>query len=170
MLAGNVLSRTVLAGTGLSGDVLPRYVVGWRVLSPLGVALLRPRASANALAEPQRAGPQHAPELARAWQVCPVPGPQREVLMLARQVAGFRTAARRREPVVRVGPRGSLLGIEAGGSYPPGQLGKLIAAALADGRERHRVPCQVERDLVRLPRFIPAGHGLHGQHGTIDAT
>jgi hypothetical protein len=175
-----VLARTVLAGTGLSRRglsgyvlfryVLFRYVVGWHVLSRQRVALLRARASAHALAEPQRTGPQNAAELAGTWQVSPVPGPQREVLVVAGQVAGFRAAAGRREPVVRVRPRRSLLGIEAGGSYPPSQLGKLIAAALADGRERHRVPSQIERDLIRLPRLVPAGHGLHGQHGTINAT
>jgi hypothetical protein len=86
------------------------------------------------------------------------------------QVAGIRATACGREPVIRVGPGGSLLGIEARGGYPRRQLGKLITAALADGSERHRVPGQVERYLVRLPCFVPAGHGLHGQHGTIDAT
>jgi hypothetical protein len=169
VLAQTALAQTVLAGTGLSGYVLSRYVVGWRVLSRWRVALLLARASAHALAEPQGTGPQHAAELAGTWQVCPVPGPQREVLMLAGQVAG-RAAAGGREPVVRVRPRRSLLGIEASRSYPPSQLGKLIAAALADGRERHRVPSQIERDLIWLPRFIPAGNSLHGQHGTIDAT
>ena len=170
VLARTVLARNVLAGTGLSGRVLSRYWVGWQVLSRWCVALLRARASAHALAEPQGAGPQHAAEFAGTWQVSPVPGPQREVLMLAGQVARSRPAAGGREPVVRVRPRRSLLGIEASLSYPPSELGKLIAAALADGRERHRVPSQIERDLIRLPRFIPAGHGLHGQHGTIDAT
>jgi len=170
VLARTVLARNVLAGTGLSGRVLSRYWVGWQVLSRWRVALLRARASAHALAEPQGAGPQHAAEFAGTWQVSPVPGPQREVLMLAGQVARSRPAAGGREPVVRVRPRRSLLGIEASLSYPPSELGKLIAAALADGRERHRVPSQIERDLIRLPRFIPAGHGLHGQHGTIDAT
>jgi hypothetical protein len=90
--------------------------------------------------------------------------------VLAGQVASLRAAADGREPVVRVRPRRSLLGIEAGCSYPRSQLGKLIAASLADGRERHRVPGQIERDLIRLSHFVPAGHGLHGQHGTINAT
>jgi hypothetical protein len=170
VLARTVLTRTGLARTGLSGYVLSRHVMGWRVLSRWPVALLRARARAHALAEPQRTGPQQTPELARAWHVTPVPGPQREVLMIAGQVTGSRAAAGGGEPVVRVRPRRSLLGIEAGGSYPPGQLGKLIAAALPDGRERHRVPGQIERDLIRLPCLVPASHGLHGQHGTINAT
>jgi hypothetical protein len=57
--------------------------------------------------------------------------------VFAGKVAGAGAAADRREPVVRVRPRRSLLGIEAGGGYPRSQLGKLVAAALADGRERH---------------------------------
>jgi hypothetical protein len=133
----SVLSWTGLARTGLAGHVLSRYVVGWHMLPRWRVALLWPRASAHALAEPQRAGPQHAAELADARQVPPVPGPQREVLVVAGQIADIRGGADGGEPVVRVRPRSSLLGIEAGRSYPRSQLRQLIAASLADGRERH---------------------------------
>jgi hypothetical protein len=90
--------------------------------------------------------------------------------MVARQIAGIRAAARGREPVVRVRPGGRLPRIEAGGTDPGRQLGELIPAALAYGRERHRVPGQVERDLIRLASFVPARHSMHRQHGTIDAT
>jgi hypothetical protein len=136
VLARTVLAGTVLAGTGLAGRVLSGYVVGWHV-ARWRVALLRARARAHALAEPERAGPQYAAELAGARQVCPVPGPQREVLVLAGQVADIRAAAGSGEPVVRVRPRSSLLGIEAGGCYPRSKLRELITASLADGRERH---------------------------------
>ncbi len=137
LLARTGLAGTRLAGTRLAGTGLSRYVVGWHVLPRWRVALLRPRASAHALAEPQRAGPQHAAELADARQVSPVPGPQREVLVVAGQIADIRGGADGGEPVVRVRPRSSLLGIEAGCSYPRSQLRQLIAASLADGRERH---------------------------------
>ena len=132
-----VLARTGLARTGLAGHVLPRYVVGWHVLPRWRVALLRPRASAHALAEPQCAGPQHAAELADARHVSPVPGPQREELVVPRNIKKKNGGADGGEPVVRVRPRSSLLGIESGRSYPRSQLRQLIAASLADGRERH---------------------------------
>ncbi len=154
----------------LPRHMLSRYVAARHMLSGWPVPRLHARAGAHALAEPERAGPQHAAQLTGAGQVPPVPRPQREVLVVAGQVARVRAAARGGEPVVRVRPGGSLLGIEAGGGDPLRQLGELVAAALADGRERHRVPGQVERDLVRLPCLIPAGHSLHRQHGTIDAT
>jgi hypothetical protein len=120
----------------LAGHVLSRYVMGWHVLPRRRVALLRARASAHALAEPQRTGPQHAAELAGARHVSSVPGSQREVLVVTRRVADSRASAGSGEPVVRVRPRGRLLWIEAGGSYPRRELGELIAASLADGRER----------------------------------
>jgi hypothetical protein len=107
------------------------------MLSRWSVTLMRARTGPHALAEPQRAGSQHAAQLADARHVSPVFRPQREILVVAGQVAGRRSAARGGEPVVRIRPRDSLLGIEAGGSDSGGQLGKLISAALADGRERH---------------------------------
>jgi hypothetical protein len=75
-----------------------------------------------------------------------------------------------REPVVRIGPHRHLLGIGAGGTHALRELRQLIAAALADGRERRRVSRQRERDLVRLPGLVPAGHGSDGQHRAINAT
>jgi hypothetical protein len=90
--------------------------------------------------------------------------------MVAGQGAGLRAGARTREAVVRVRPRGGLLRVEPGRADALGQLRKVITAALADGREWHRVPGQLKGDLVWLSSGVPAGHCLHGQHGTIDAT
>jgi hypothetical protein len=168
MLSGRVLAGHVLAERMRLGPVLAGKVPGRHRLSGRPAGWLQP--SAHALAEPQRAGPKHAAQLAGARHVRPVPRPQREVLMVAGQVAGTRAAARGREPVVRVRPGLSLLRIEAGGTNPGRQLGELITAALAYGRERHRVPGQVERDLIRLASLVPARHSMHRQHGTIDAT
>jgi hypothetical protein len=90
--------------------------------------------------------------------------------MVTGQVADIRAAAPGGEPVVRIRPGGRLFRVEAGGADPGRQLGELISAALSYGRERHRVPGQVERDLIRLARLVPARHSMHRQHGTIDAT
>jgi len=65
------------------------------------------------------------------------------------------------ESVVRVRPGGGLLGIGASRSHPLGELSKLVAAALADGRERHGVPGKVERYLVWLARTVATRHGLN---------
>jgi hypothetical protein len=73
------------------------------------------------------------------------------------------------EPVVGVGPGVGLLGVEARGCYLVRKLGQPVTAALADGGERHRIPRQVQRDLIRLSRAVTAGHGGHGQHGAIHA-
>jgi hypothetical protein len=170
VLSCPVLSRNMLPGHVLPGSVLPRHVPSRYVLSRWPVPRLRARASTHALAEPHRAGPQHAAQLAGARQVSPVAREQREVLMVAGQAAAIRAAATGGEPVVGVRPRGGLLGVEPGRGDPCSQLRQLVSAALANGRERPRVPGQVERDLIRLPGPVPAGHSLHGQHGTIDAT
>jgi len=170
VLCRNVLSYPVLSRNMLPGNVPSRYVLSRYVLSRWPVPRLRARAGTHALAEPQRAGPQHAAQLASARQVSPVAGAQREVLMVAGQAAAIRASATGGEPVVRVRPGGGLLRVEPGRGDPCGQLRQLVSAALAHGRERPRVPGQVERDLIRLPGPVPAGHSLHGQHGTIDAT
>ena len=119
MLPRYMLYKHVLSWNVVSRHVLFGYMAIWDVLSCWPVALLGARASAYALAEPQRAGSQHAAQLAGARQVPPVPRPQREVLVVAGDVAGIR-AARGGEPVVRIRPCGGLLGIEAGGSDPRG--------------------------------------------------
>jgi hypothetical protein len=90
--------------------------------------------------------------------------------MVAGQEPGLRSAARAGETIVRIRPSGGLLRVEPGCAQALGQLRKLIATALADGRERDRVPGQPEGDLVRPASRVPAGHGLHGKHGSIDAT
>jgi hypothetical protein len=84
--------------------------------------------------------------------------------MFAGQAAGLWPAARAREAVVRVRPGGGLLRVEPGCADALGQLRELVAAALADGGERHRVPCEPEGDLIRPASGVPASHGLHGQH------
>ena len=82
--------------------------------------------------------------------------------MVAGQRTGTRAAARTGEPVVGVRPRRGLLRVEAGCADALSQLGEVIAAALADGRERYRVPGQLKGDLVRLPSGVPASYRLHG--------
>lgn len=123
-------------------------------------------ASADALAGPDGAGPQHAPQFAGAGQVGPIPGPQGEVLSLTRQEpfqtavdlapAGRRNRARIGEPVVRVWPDGGLHRIGARGRNPLRERQQLVTAPLADGREGHRVPGEIESDLVRLPGAVAA--------------
>jgi hypothetical protein len=105
---------------------------------------LRVRPDADALADPDRARPQHAPQFARFRQVEPIMGAQREVLVIAGQrplgltaaVApgtrgptaramrrlGTRPAFWRGEPVVGVGPRRLLLGILPGRADPRRQI------------------------------------------------
>jgi hypothetical protein len=78
-------------------------------------------------------------------------------------------AVRSREPVVRVGPGCCLHGIRTGRADALGKLGQLVPTPLADCGKRHRVPGQIERDLVRLASPISAAHCLDGQHGTINA-
>jgi hypothetical protein len=80
-----------------------------------------------------------------------------------------RGRGRGREPVVWIRPGGRLHRILPGGADPLREVRKLVAAALADGSERDRVPRQLQRYLVWLPDPITAGHSLDGQHGTIYA-
>jgi len=78
--------------------------------------------------------------------------------------------ARAREPVVRIWPRLGLLGIRPRGADALGKLRELVTAALPDGREWHRVPGEIECDLVRLTGPVAAAHSHHRQHRAIDAT
>jgi hypothetical protein len=82
---------------------------------------------------------------------------------------GGRRHRRTREPVVGVRPGIGLLGVEPSGCDLVSEEGELMAAALADGGERDRVPGQVQRDLVGLPGPVTARDGGDGQHGAIDA-
>jgi len=147
-----------------------------RVLGPWPV-----RSGAGAVPHPYGTRSQQAPEFTRAWQVGAIPGAQREVLGLARQIAarmppGAGTPAgrgggrRTGEPVVGIGPGGNLVRVEPRLAHPVGQLGKLMTAALANGRERNRVPCQRQGDLIRTPRAVTACNWRYRQHGPIDAT
>jgi hypothetical protein len=144
--------------------VLPRH----RMLAGLKVLAVVRLPDANALANPDRTGAKHAPQLSRTRQVDAFTGAQREVLVIAggvtgsmtsvppprwiTSVAGARparlTAARRREPVVGIRPDGSLLRILPGRADALGEFRQVVSTSLADSRERHRVPGQVQRDLV----------------------
>jgi hypothetical protein len=126
----------------------------------------------GALPDPHGAGPQRAPQLAGAWQISAVPRAQREVLSVRRQIAARMTGGAfgrgrqigAREPVVRVRPGRLLLRIQPGPCQPLGQQDELVTAPLADRSERHPIPGQVQRDLVGLPRLIPAADSVYGQH------
>jgi hypothetical protein len=130
------------------------------------------RPGARAVADPDRAGAQHAPQLAGARQVGPVTRAEREVLGLAREIAAQMAGPGRRarrvrgpgEAVVWIGPRGGLARIEPGVGELAGELRELVTAPLADGRKRDRVPGQAQRDLERLPGAIAARHCSHSQH------
>jgi hypothetical protein len=157
----------------------------------VAMATLRMCADADALAHPDRARPEHAPQFAGLGQVKPLMRPQREVLVIPGQHAGTvagavctRTAhpltatifgsgrsarVRARKPVVRIRPVGRLLRILPGGAHLGGEVRKLVAAALANGSERDRVPRQLQRYLIWLANPITARHSLDGQHGTIYA-
>ena len=168
-------------------------LAGRRVLARRATAVMRAMAAmlgghpgAGAVADPYRAGAQHAAQLSGSRQIGAVPGPQHEVLSLARQVTAGMPACRdpaigrarlprngeqvrAREAVVGIRPCRGLLPVEPGLTDRFCQQGELVAAALADCRERNRVPCQRERYLVRPPRTIMTGHCCHGQHGSINA-
>ena len=150
---------------------------------------LRVRPDADALADPDRARPQHASQFARLRQVEPIMGAQREVLMIAGQGSLGLTAAVapgtrrptpgamcwpgagpsvwRGEPVVGVRPRRLLLGILPGRADPRGQVQQLVPAALADSRERDGVAGQLQRYLIGLPDSITAAHCLDRQDRSI---
>jgi hypothetical protein len=130
----------------------------------------------DAVTHPDGAGAQQAAQLSAAWRVDAIARAQRKVLRFARQAAaqvmpttarlGYRRRRRCRagEPVVRIGPRCDLLGVEPRRRDPVRKQGEPVTAALADGSERDRVPGQVQRDLVGLSGPVPAGHGGYGQH------
>jgi hypothetical protein len=152
-------------------------MVAWPVQAPSSTLSGAGRPGAGAVPDPDRARAQDAAQLTAARQVRSVTGAEREVLGLAGQIAGRvrpgwiqRGAGRRRgKPVVWVRPRRRLLGVVACPVDPVRQLRELVAAPLADRRERHRVPGQVQGDLIRLTRPVTACDRGHGQHGTIDA-
>jgi hypothetical protein len=63
---------------------------------------------------------------------------QGEILVVTRHRSG-RVG---REPVIGIGPRCSKPGIDASLTDALGELGQLVTASLADGRERYGVPGQ----------------------------
>ncbi len=83
-------------------------------------------------------------------------------------IARHRSSRVGREPVIRIWPLGSKPGIAAGLADTFGELRELVAAALTHGRERHRVPREPQRDLVRLASPVAAVNCLDGQHRAIN--
>ena len=71
-------------------------------------------AGSRALAEPDRARPQHAPQLAGAGQVTPVPRAQREVLMVVMPEASTGPAVPPGRAVARAGSGESVVGVRPG--------------------------------------------------------
>ena len=145
------------------------------------------RAGASAVADPDCTRAQYAPQLASARQIGSVTGPQREVLLLARQIAAVqpgwprgpvcvRIAAcpwrlrrpqggrRAGDPVIRVRPGGRLCRVQPRAAQPVREQGQLVAAALADRGKGNGVPGQIQRDLEWLARPVPARDRCHGQH------
>jgi hypothetical protein len=78
-------------------------------------------------------------------------------------------AGRAGEPVIRIGPVRGLVGIDQSRADLAGQQRKLMTAALADGGEWHRVPDQIQGDLIGLPGSIATCHSGNGQQRTINA-
>jgi len=128
-------------------------------------ASLRVGADADALANPDRARPQHASQLARFRQVEPLMRPQCEVFVIAGERAcrvtgsasvrpGEPMAAtsveprrvawvRRRKPIIGIRPGGRLLRILPGCADARREVQQLVPATLADGSERDRIPGQL---------------------------
>jgi hypothetical protein len=73
------------------------------------------------------------------------------------------------EAVVGIGPRLGLGGILPGRGDAGRQLGQPEAAALPDRRERLAPAPEIERDLIRCAHPVAAGHGGHGQNGSVYA-
>jgi hypothetical protein len=165
----------------------------WQLARHKRLAVVRMLTDADALADPDGTRAKHTSQFAGTRHVHSFAGAQREVLVIVGQVAdlvanaamnlarrclswhwtGIKAsrlvAAGRREPIVWVRPGCSLLGIITRRADALSELGELVPATLADGGKRHRVPGQVQCDLVRLAGPIAAAHCLDGQHGTINA-
>lgn len=138
-------------------------------------------ASHSRISLPARGRPKQAPHLAVAWKIGTILRPEREVLAFAWfEHRGFARPARRRsaepggarngEPVVRVRPGPDLLWVFAGRLDLGSQRRELVTAALADYRERLRVPDQLERQVVRLTKPITAGNSRYPKQRSVYAT
>jgi hypothetical protein len=112
----------------------------------------------DAVAHPDSAGAQQTAQLTAARQVDAVPRAEREILRLARQVVAQLMSA-----------TGTRLGVHPRGGDLVRKQREPVAATLADGGERDRVPGHVQRDLVGLSGPVAAGHGGDREHGAIDA-
>jgi hypothetical protein len=100
------------------------------MLSTTVLSATWPPTDSSALAHPDGAGPEDAPQFSAARQVHPIPRSQREVFGFARQIAarvvacrcrlgrgGSRWWLRARKPVIGVGPRRSLARVKPGLGY-----------------------------------------------------
>jgi hypothetical protein len=83
--------------------------------------------------------------------------------------AGLRRLCRSREPVVWIRPFGGLPRVYSRSADPVGQQREQVPATLTHGCERYVIPGQVQCDLERAARPVPAGGGRDRKHGAIDA-
>ena len=123
---GPLAGRRMLARPELSMVQMPGWLamldrmelLGWvqRLAGLQGLAGLQVVAGSRAFANPDGAGPQHAPQFTAARKVGPVPCAEREVFVIvvpqAAPGAPGMHGGRGRKPVVRVGPGGLLAGIQ----------------------------------------------------------
>jgi hypothetical protein len=148
---------TAVSGGRLPGRGPARRV---RVLSPRSCAL----------SQPDGIRAQGAPKLAGTGQVPPIAGAEGEVLGFAgeaRASAQDRALGSARgggEAIVRIGPRVRLLGVGSSLRDALRQLREMMAAALADGGERHRVPGEAQSDFAGLAEPVPTADRANGQH------
>lgn len=130
---------------------------------------------------PARGRPKQAPHLAVARKIGTILRPEREVLAFtwfkhrgfaspARRRSGEPACARNGESVVRVRPRPDLFWVFAGRLDFGGQRRELMAAALADYRERLRVPDQLKRQVVLSAKPVTAGNSRYSKQRSIYAT
>jgi hypothetical protein len=73
------------------------------------------------------------------------------------------------KPVVRVGPDGHLLRVDPSRGDTLGEPGKLVTAPLTNSGKRHRVPGEVQSDLIRPPRAVVTADGHDRQNRPIYA-
>jgi len=77
--------------------------------------------------------------------------------------------SRNREPVIGIGPGGSLLRILARSVHQCAQRGELMTARLTHRRERLTVPGQFQDHFVLAASAIAARHGNHAEYRAVDA-
>ena len=112
---------------------------------------------------------QHAPELAAARPVGPLPGAKREILAFPRPEPLARPVVGLGEPVGGIGPCRGQCRILPGRGHPGDELSQPEAASLADRGEPLAVAPEIEGDLVWLADPVAHGDRGHGQNGSIYA-